>query len=121
MHAKHTHTHTHTHLTRNYECGHIYQDFIITPHYYIVQGGPRKSSPPSVLHMSLWYSLCHQYVYCIDVRSCVLMQEATTFTIFYYGLSFQHLATVLIAVFTLYCGPRLPFRGLLCILSLNDS
>jgi len=24
-----------THLTRNYICGHIYQDFIIT-HYYIV-------------------------------------------------------------------------------------
>jgi len=30
------HTHTHTHLTRNYICGHIYQDFIITTHYYIV-------------------------------------------------------------------------------------
>jgi hypothetical protein len=27
---------THTHLTKNYICGHIYQDFIITTHYYIV-------------------------------------------------------------------------------------
>jgi len=26
----------HTHLTRNYICSHIYQDFIITEHYYIV-------------------------------------------------------------------------------------
>jgi hypothetical protein len=38
--APHTHTHTHTHtrtnLTRNYICGHIYQGFIITAHYYIV-------------------------------------------------------------------------------------
>jgi len=32
----HTHAHIHTHLTRNYVCGHIYQDFIITTHYYIV-------------------------------------------------------------------------------------
>jgi len=32
----HTHTHTHTHLTRNYIRGHIYQDFIIRTHYYIV-------------------------------------------------------------------------------------
>jgi hypothetical protein len=36
IHTTHTHTsHTHTHLTRNYICGHIYQDFIIT-HYYNV-------------------------------------------------------------------------------------
>jgi len=34
--APYTHTHTQTHLTRNYICGHIYQDFIITTHYYIV-------------------------------------------------------------------------------------
>ena len=27
---------THTHLTRNYICGHIYQEFIITAQYYIV-------------------------------------------------------------------------------------
>ena len=32
----HTHTQTHTHLTKNYICSHIYQDFIITTHYYIL-------------------------------------------------------------------------------------
>jgi len=25
-----------THITRNYICGHIYQDYIITTHYYTV-------------------------------------------------------------------------------------
>jgi hypothetical protein len=35
-HTHHTHTHTHTHLTRNYICGHIYQDCAITTHYYTV-------------------------------------------------------------------------------------
>ena len=39
----------------------------------------------------------------LDVRSCVLMQEATTFNI-YDSISFQHLATVLIYVFTLCYG-----------------
>jgi len=39
------------------------------------------------------------------------MQEATTFRIFYDGLCFQHLATVLIYVFTLCYGPGLLFRG----------
>jgi len=51
----------------------------------------------------------------LDVRSCVLMQEATTFKIFYDGISFQHLATVLISVFTLYYGPGLLFCGPFCI------
>jgi hypothetical protein len=32
------------------------------------------------------------------MRSCVLMQEATTFNIFCDGLSFQHLATVFIII-----------------------
>jgi len=31
-----THTHKHTHLTRNYMCGHIYQDFVRTTNYYTV-------------------------------------------------------------------------------------
>jgi len=31
-----------------------------------VQGGPRKSSPPSVLHVSLWYYLWRYYVYCVE-------------------------------------------------------
>ena len=43
------------------------------------------------------------------------MQEATTFSIFYDGTSFQHLAAVLISVFTLCYGPGLLFRGPLCI------
>jgi len=43
------------------------------------------------------------------------MQEATTFSILYDGLSFQHLATVLISLFTLCYGPRLLFRGPPCI------
>jgi hypothetical protein len=42
------------------------------------------------------------------------MQEATTFNIFYDGLSFQHLATVIISVFTLRYGPGLLFRGPPC-------
>jgi len=49
-----------------------------------------------------------------DVRSCVLMQEATTCSIFYDGISFQHLATVLISVFPLCYGPGLLFRGPFC-------
>jgi len=31
-----TYTQTHIHLTMNYKSGHIYQDFIITTHYYII-------------------------------------------------------------------------------------
>jgi len=51
----------------------------------------------------------------LDVYSCVLMQEAIPFKIFYDGISFQHLATVLISVFRLCCGPGLLFRGPSCI------
>ena len=47
----------------------------------------------------------------LHMHSCVLMQKATTFNIFYDGISFQHLATVLISVFTLCYGPGLLFRG----------
>jgi len=50
----------------------------------------------------------------LDVRSCVVMQEATTFSIFYDGISFQHLATVLISVFTLCYGPGLLIRDPPC-------
>ena len=46
------------------------------------------------------------------------MQEATTVNIFYIGISFQHLAAVLIYVFTLCYGPGLLFRGPLCIYQL---
>jgi len=42
-------------------------------------------------------------------------RAVTTFNIFYDGLSFQHLATVLISVFTLCYGPGLLFRGPFCI------
>jgi hypothetical protein len=42
------------------------------------------------------------------------MQEATTFGIFYDGMSFQHLATVLISLFTLCYGPGLLIRGPPC-------
>ena len=41
-----------------------------------------------------------------------------TFNI-YDGLSFQHLATVLISVFMLCYGPGLLFRGQLCIIQLS--
>jgi len=51
----------------------------------------------------------------LDVRRCVLMQEATTFNIFYDGISFQHLATVLISVFTLCYGTGLLFCDPFCI------
>jgi hypothetical protein len=37
------------------------------------------------------------------------MQEATTFNSLYDGISFQHLGTVLISVFTLCYGPGLLF------------
>jgi len=33
--SAHARTHTHTHLNRNYTSGHIYQDFMVTAHYYI--------------------------------------------------------------------------------------
>jgi hypothetical protein len=60
------------------------------------------------------------YIGCIltwlDVRSCVLMQEATTYINFYDGLSFQDLATALVSIFTLCYGPGLLFRGPLRIL-----
>jgi hypothetical protein len=39
------------------------------------------------------------------------MQQAITFNNFYDGISFQHLATVLISVFTLCYGPGQIFRG----------
>jgi hypothetical protein len=67
--------------------------------HQIVQSGPRKSSPPSVLHCK---SLCYiGYTSTwLEVRRCVLMQEATTFNIFYDGISFQHLACR--SVFHLY-------------------
>jgi hypothetical protein len=51
----------------------------------------------------------------LDARSCILMQEATTFNIFYDGMSFQRMATVLISVFRLRYGPGLLFRGAFCI------
>ena len=51
----------------------------------------------------------------LDVSSCVWMQQATTFNNFYDGVSFQHLATVLISVFALCYGPGLLFRGPLSI------
>jgi len=51
----------------------------------------------------------------LDVHSCVLMQEATIFSIFYDGLSFQHLTTVLISVYPLCYRPWLLFRGPSCI------
>jgi len=47
----------------------------------------------------------------LDVRSCVLMQEATIFSIFYDGISFHHFYTVLISVFILCYGSGLLFRG----------
>ena len=52
----------------------------------------------------------------LDARSCVLMQETTTCNNFHGGISFQHLATVLISVFTQCYGPGLLFRGPPCIM-----
>ena len=51
----------------------------------------------------------------LHVPSCVLIQEATTFNIFYDGITFQHLAAVSISVFTLCYGPGLLYRGPFCI------
>jgi len=51
----------------------------------------------------------------LDVRICVLMQEETTCNVFYDGISFQHLATVLISVFSLCYGPGLLFHAPSCI------
>ena len=56
----------------------------------------------------------------LDVRSCVMMQEATTFNI-YYGISFQDLAIVIISVFTLCYGLGLLFRGPFCICKSSPS
>lgn len=44
------------------------------------------------------------------------MQEETTFNIFYGGISFQHLAIVLISVFTLCYEPGILSRGPSCVL-----
>ena len=35
---------------------------------YIIQGGSWNSSLPSVLHVSLWYSLWLWYVYCVELN-----------------------------------------------------
>ena len=51
------------------------------------------------------------------MRSCVLMQKATIFNISYYGISFQHLATVLFSVFTYATDAVYFFRDPLCIYS----
>ena len=47
--------------------------------------------------------------------SCVLMLKATNCNIFCDGISVQHLAAVLISVYTLSYGPGLLFRGPPCI------
>ena len=60
-------------------------------------------------------SLCYIGYTSTRLDSCVLVQEATTFNNFYDGVSFQHLATVLISVFALCYGPGLLFRGPFCI------
>jgi hypothetical protein len=80
----------------------------------IIQNGPWKSSLPSISHCK---SLCYiRYTSTwLDVRSCVLMQQTTTFNIFHDGISFQHLATALISVCTLCYGPELLFCGPPCI------
>jgi len=49
------------------------------------------------------------------------MQEATTLSIFYDGVSFHHLATVLISVFTLCYGPGLLFRGPFCTSNIQST
>ena len=79
-----------------------------------IGNGPRKvarlpfcTSPCDIL------SGVSIYVYCVEF-SCLLMQEATTFTIYYDGITFQHLAIISISVFPLCYGPGLLFRGPLC-------
>jgi hypothetical protein len=76
---------------------------------FIVQSGPRKSSSPSGLHVSLWYSVVSMYIEW-SVWT-VGQQEAATFNNFYDGISCQHMATVLIPVFTLCYARGLLFRG----------
>jgi len=51
----------------------------------------------------------------LGTRSCVLMQGANAFSVFYDSISFQHLAAVLISVFTLRYRTGLLFRGPSCI------
>jgi hypothetical protein len=83
-----------------------------------IRSGPRKSIPPSVLDLK---SLCYMgYISTwLDLHSCLLMQEATTFNIIYDGISFQHLATVSVSVFTLCYVPGLLFHGPFCIIAVN--
>jgi len=92
---------------------------------------PEKNPPPPNPHIiqelkdnishaaaAIKIAMLHPvYLNMTDVRSCVLTQEATSSNIFYGGFSFQHLATVLISVFTLCYGPGLLFRGTFCISS----
>ena len=51
---------------------------------YITQNGPRKSRPPSVLHVTLWYFNCHYYVY---DRLCGLVVRVSGYR--YRGLGFD--------------------------------
>jgi len=51
------------------------------------------------------------------IEQSVNSLAVTTFNIFYDGLSFQHMATVLISVFTLCYGPGLLFRGPCCLIT----
>jgi len=51
----------------------------------------------------------------LDMHSCALKQEASTLNLFYDGISFQYLATVLISVFMQCYRPGLLFRYPPCI------
>jgi len=57
-------------------------------------------------------------IYSLALVCCVQRSNSravTTFSIFYDGTSFQHMAALLIFVFTLCYGPGLLFRGPFCI------
>jgi hypothetical protein len=78
--------------------------------------GHEKVARHPFLHCeSLWY-IGYTSTW-LHVYSCVLIQEATTFSI-YDGISFQHLAAVLISVFMQCYGPGLLFRRPFCIYSI---
>jgi len=79
----------------------------------------RSWRPTSATQLQPSKSLCYigYTATRLDVRSCVLTQEATTCNTFYDGITFQYLATVFISVFTLCYGPGLLFRGPSCISS----
>jgi hypothetical protein len=102
------------------------------PQRILIIFGNRKASCALIQETNLYiYKMGHEKVALLPFCTCpcdivsgvspppslVVLDRMllATFSIFCDGLSFQHLAIVLISVFTLCYGPGLLFRGPLCV------